>query len=355
MGSATQQPATLQEQTAQPSSSPPQDDMQLASPQLHLEQRLPQALERINAAADLSTLTDPELRPWHLQLAFDLLDPNGTVHEHGTLEEWWAAPHRYRIQIASPTYSATRTEDGKATFRTKGQAEAPDLDDLLLSQAVRPLQRIRADESLTAFQQKTPFGKVTLDCVMPLSKRDNTMHYIGEYTTYCFEPGDPVLRSLIRYREQVIIRNKKARFQNREIAMNVAVVDGGKIVAKSEITKLSTYTPGEHDFDATPEQEEVPPLVRVGQAVQSGRLLVKKSPIYPEDARYRHISGVVVLRARIGADGHVASLSLIRSPDKLLSEAAMQAVKEWVYQPFLVDGVGKEVETTVTVNFNMSR
>ena len=85
----------------------------------------------------------------------------------------------------------------------------------------------------------------------------------------------------------------------------------------------------------------------------AGMLLTKFAPEYPKQARDNHISGVVVLHAIIGKDGHVRDLSPIRSPDKLLTNAAIEAVRQWIYKPYLLAGEPTEVETTITVNFNM--
>ena len=91
----------------------------------------------------------------------------------------------------------------------------------------------------------------------------------------------------------------------------------------------------------------------MGSAFLAGTLVSKITPDYPQQARQDHISGVVVLHEIIGKDGHVKELSAIRSPDKRLTTAAIDAVKQWTYRPFVAEGEPIDVETTVTVNFNM--
>jgi TonB family protein len=79
----------------------------------------------------------------------------------------------------------------------------------------------------------------------------------------------------------------------------------------------------------------------------------KVDPLYPEDLRRANVQGVVVLGAVIGRDGSVVKLRPISGPDALGS-AAIDAVKWWRFQPYLVNGRAVEVETTFAVEFRPS-
>jgi len=76
-------------------------------------------------------------------------------------------------------------------------------------------------------------------------------------------------------------------------------------------------------------------------------------PEYPLLARQARIGGVARLKAVIGRDGTVQDLSLL-SGQPLLVEAAMDAVKKWVYKPTYLNGVPVEVLTEVDVNFQLA-
>ena len=310
-------------------------------------------LERLNTAVHLSSLSDVAVKPWHLRTDFDLLGPNGSVREHGSLEEWWAAPDRFRITVTSPSYTATETQDGAQAYRTAGQTRRPDLVDLLVSQMNDPLEKPFDPDKLTAIVQKKQFGNVSLDCIMPVGVKDRSTPYLGRDTTYCFDPGQPDLRIVIRYREQFIIRNRVSQFQNRDVALDLSVVDEGKPILKSHTTQLSTYTPDDRAFQPAEGEQSVPVLTHMSSAVMAGSLLTKVAPEYPLIARQNRISGVVLLRVLIGKDGHVEDLTTIRSPDKVLTTAAEKAVRQWVYKPCIVNDKPVTVETTVTVNFNL--
>ena len=85
----------------------------------------------------------------------------------------------------------------------------------------------------------------------------------------------------------------------------------------------------------------------------SRRLLLQKVlPNYPERAVKARLQGPVVLQAWIGRDGTIQDLKLVRG-SLLLGQAAYRAVKQWRYQPYLINGRAVETETFVTVDFRL--
>jgi protein TonB len=81
-----------------------------------------------------------------------------------------------------------------------------------------------------------------------------------------------------------------------------------------------------------------------------GLLTHKIEPIYPESARLANIQGVVVLDAVIGSDGTVVDVRPVSGPDEL-TPAAVDAVKWWRFQPYVVDGQPMQVRTRLAVDF----
>src|SRR5262249_12327092 len=98
-----------------------------------------------------------------------------------------------------------------------------------------------------------------------------------------------------------------------------------------------------------------PRRVRVGGSVQAARLLNAPRPVYPPRAEGSGIQGRVLLQAIILMDGAIGGLSVLSTPDPELSQAAMDAVKEWRYQPTLLNGKPVEVITTIDVNFRLDQ
>src|SRR5277367_4263128 len=97
----------------------------------------------------------------------------------------------------------------------------------------------------------------------------------------------------------------------------------------------------------------VPQRVRVSAGVTSGLLVKRIQPNYPPLARQARIQGVVVLQAQISKEGSIENLQLI-SGHPMLAPAAIEAVKQWKYKPYLLNGEPVEVETQVQVNFTLS-
>ena len=96
-----------------------------------------------------------------------------------------------------------------------------------------------------------------------------------------------------------------------------------------------------------------PTRVRVSSGVSSGLLIRKGSPNYPPLARQARIQGTVLLQAQISKDGSIQNLQLI-SGHPMLAPAAIEAVKQWKYKPYLLNGEPVEVETQVQVNFTLA-
>ncbi len=117
--------------------------------------------------------------------------------------------------------------------------------------------------------------------------------------------------------------------------------------AGSVISGVVTNTPGDQASPALPQR------VRVSSGVAQGLCLSKVNPIYPPDARDQRIQGVVILQATIDKEGGVASLQLV-SGHPLLAPAAIEAVKQWKYRPYLLNGNPVEVNTQIQVNFTLT-
>ncbi len=96
----------------------------------------------------------------------------------------------------------------------------------------------------------------------------------------------------------------------------------------------------------------VPHSVRVSSGVAQGMLVHEVRPLYPALARSARIQGAVVLQATIGKDGTIQNLHLL-SGHPLLTQAAMDAVRQWLYRPYLLNNEPVEVDTTIQVNFTL--
>jgi len=96
-----------------------------------------------------------------------------------------------------------------------------------------------------------------------------------------------------------------------------------------------------------------PQRVRVSQGVSQGLLIHQIKPTYPPLARQARIQGMVVLQAVIGKDGSIQNLKVV-SGHPMLAPAALEAVKQWRYKPYYLNGEPVEVDTTINVNFTLA-
>ena len=109
------------------------------------------------------------------------------------------------------------------------------------------------------------------------------------------------------------------------------VTQNGKVIYRAESSAAS----------ATPADDK-----------SAARLLHRVDPQYPEAAKTQHLEGAVVLEAHVLGDGTVGNIAIVDG-DPLLAEAATQAVKQWKYQPYVVDGRPVERQERITVKFSL--
>ena len=96
-----------------------------------------------------------------------------------------------------------------------------------------------------------------------------------------------------------------------------------------------------------------PTRVRVSAGVQQGNLISQVKPTYPVIAKSARIQGAVVLQAEISKAGTIENLRVI-SGHPMLVQNALEAVRQWRYKPYMLNGEPVPVETTITVNFTLS-
>jgi protein TonB len=103
---------------------------------------------------------------------------------------------------------------------------------------------------------------------------------------------------------------------------------------------------------APPPKVATPQKLRVSSGVAEGLKVHDVQPTYPQMARIAHIQGDVILQATISKTGTIEGLHGV-SGHPILIQAAMDAVKQWKYRPYILNGDPVEVETTIKVQFHM--
>ncbi len=137
----------------------------------------------------------------------------------------------------------------------------------------------------------------------------------------------------------------------------VVLLCAASILAALAQNQQTPSTTGETSTDKKPAAGEATPTpapkkIRVSSGVSDGLLKKKVAPTYPWKAKAKGIQGDVLLQIVIAKDGRISKMTVI-SGDPLLTAAAVDAVKKWVYKPYTLDGQPVEVETTVKISFRM--
>jgi len=113
---------------------------------------------------------------------------------------------------------------------------------------------------------------------------------------------------------------------------------------------LSTHVEATSAVSGTPSSSSGP--VKVSAQVMAGNKLSGPDPEYPEEAKKAKIQGTVVLGAVIDKDGIVRELRVVSGP-KELRISSLDAVRQWTYKPYLLNGNPIEVETSINVTYTL--
>jgi TonB family protein len=121
-------------------------------------------------------------------------------------------------------------------------------------------------------------------------------------------------------------------------------INGEPVEVRTEISVNFTLAPSE--------SAEMPKRIQVDGNAQAANLITQVKPNYPPEAKQAGIQGTVQLQAVLGKDGKVQDIKVL-SGEPVLAAAALDAVKQWVYRPTLLNGEPVEVKTTIDVNFTL--
>jgi TonB family protein len=130
--------------------------------------------------------------------------------------------------------------------------------------------------------------------------------------------------------------------------------DGKAVPVISKVTfKFILPSDNRNPSDVVPEiapATDFPKRVRVSKGVMKGLLQSNQAPTYPPEAKAARIQGTVTLQAVIDKEGKVADVQLVSGPPELAA-ASIDAVRQWVYRPYLFYGRPVEVDTQLQINF----
>jgi len=304
--------------------------------------------ELMLAAARMNNLADAASKPWHLKASFQLLDEQGTVTDEGTYEEFWASPQMSRRTFTGKTFTETEYTTDKGELAVAPPHDVPALLQTARQNLIEPFPNQLTIEHATYTEKEIETGNLKLTCLTPSGGPGGS--------TFCITASEPILRiHAIPYASVQVLYNRILRFQGITLAGDLKFIRAGKPVLTLHIDSIesldrASVTPSAPPAGAT--LVPIPHLVNIAGGVAVGMLLQKVTPDYPPAAKEARISGTVVLEAIIGKDGAIRALKVI-SGHSTLQQAALDAVRQWRYRPYLLNGEPVEVRTTINVIFSL--
>jgi TonB family protein len=313
------------------------------------------AADRIRAASAHSGLGQETEKPWHLKLDETIFDDQGKNPQTGTIEVWNDGDDRRTI-IQFGDSTATRLTVGRQIYRSSTGGPIPSVAEDLLTRIMQPGPSESEISESKPEVRKQSFGKLKLDCIM-LAQPIPRLAYapLGLFPTYCLAPDSDTILVGYDFGSQAFVQRQSGTFLQRRVPINLELQNAkGAVIASAKVASLSTFRATPDLFTPPADVKATTGMARVAGGVIAGAIVTKVPPVYPESAKMNHVTGTVVLRAIIGTDGHIRSLRPVSAPDPDLALAAIYAVRQWTYKPYMLNGEPTSVDTTITVNFSMN-
>jgi TonB family protein len=306
---------------------------------------------------DKNGLVGSDVKPWHIHGTYRSFDAKGQPDNDGVYEEWWVSASRYKLTFSNPKSTQTDVATGTDLLRDGSQdwESGPEL--LLRGSLLEPLPDVEQLKEFTLERRSQAVGNSSIDCVgLEYPVRPNLKVTGDFYPTACFDPTLPVLRLFSEGSSTRIIYSNFVTFQQHYIARHVQVFVSGKLAAEMNLDVVENLKELPDTVLAPPATAISVDLTKIAFNDDHRRhwpLLLKKAvPVYPENAKSMRIQGTVNIKVTISPSGHPMRLVIVSGPP-MLQEAALEAVRQWVYKPFYVMGQPRGVEMVIHVVFSL--
>jgi TonB family protein len=302
--------------------------------------------DRLDALYGLTDLERPGLTPWHMNISFQLYDLYGKPTEKGTIEEWWLKPGLRKIVVTSPSFNEIVPAPAGAPQPVSSREAV--LVYLLLSDIVQPVRQLPGLQSIPVDTVQRKFGQLKAEC-LEIGNNSKAQIEHGETRSigYCLDPSSGQLRLRLSDVAESVVRNRPGHFQHTDVAVDTSITYHDRPAIFGHINTLESIDPSSVSITvATASHVQIVPNLAL-----ASNLIHKVSATYPKLVGDRRRSGPVVLAVRISISGDVTAAEVIATPDPAFSNAAVNAVRQWKYQPYDVDGKLAEVTSLVTINF----
>lgn len=327
---------------------------------LHASNKDAEVRARVEAANAKTALEQPGVKPWHLKIEaqlYRLPDPlalpgaPSTPGERGTIEEWWASPTQYKVIYNFPSYQGTEGANTTGRYRSANFKPVPEELTMVRREIVHPMPTDAelVDQNLEI--RKQDFGGGNYDCILVERAIVNLpFPPIGSFPAFCLKSGTDDLVATIDHGREFVPRLQPSDFEGKTIVRDLIAKRSNLTTIVARIATLEETPVKDADY-ATPAGamavlggEPIP----VPASVMKSSLVHKVGP-HSDDPRQRP-SGVYVARVVIGTDGHVVSAHTVSgSPNS--TKPSLEAIEQYQYKPYLLNGQPSEVVTTVTIEY----
>lgn len=264
----------------------------------------------------------------------------------GTAEGSWklivASDQRSHTSVSFPGYNGDMWAKGKLRFLKQNFDITPlAIERFLRIFNLRGILRGAADSEKFKIHKETKHG-AALQCVKAFAKDG-------------YELLDVCLDSSLTPQnlEMENIRwtfGDYRRVGDRQFPVEVIVTDHDREQTRANLDSIHEAADAALD-PPSDLQPEAGPECTTG--VTEGHLTKRVTPVYPQQAKMLGQRGTVILGAIIGKNGKISKLAVLESVSPMLDQSALTAVRQWEYTPYSCDGKPVEVNTTITVNFQL--
>jgi TonB family protein len=238
------------------------------------------------------------------------------------------------VTVAPPVQAPSPEAQGRAPAPAAAISGDPSPGDLLRSQAADAWKRGDVEIALASLAAAGPLGPV---------EANNRL--LAEFVASARDRATGARRSAV---------SVNGRGTAAFAAGDARVSEGDRLAKQSQSADaVRAYVDAARRFQEATKATPPPAPVRVGGAVNAPKLISRVSPEYPAAALSSRVQGVVVLEATIGIDGKISDVRITRSIPALDSAAA-DAVRQWLYEPTVVNGARVPVIISVAVEFKLT-
>ncbi|SRR5229473_2410317 len=291
----------------------------------------------------LNGLQSTDLRPWHIVMSYDQFDEDGDNVHSGVYEEYWVGAKKYKRIYKSDNLNQTDYATDKGLYRHGDQRWPDRAQSQVRAEVIAPFSYAATLQGFHGRNVGRTFSGYKLHCV--LIERDTG---ISDPTQYCFEPDSSVLRYNRGYGWFQTVYNRIVPFQGLNLAQEVDVTDAGKPYLKLRVETIELISHvDDADFIAPP--DAIGPLGDRVSGVSPVPINMSSLPQWPAWLRAQHFT--VSVEIVIGKDGHVVSAHGVSGPPEGY-KGCENAVRKWVFKPYLVLDKPVEVEQKVECSNN---